>query len=66
MAYPAMKVAIEFDGWDAHRLRRHFDDDRARTIELQLAGWLVLPFTSRSTETDVVDAVRRALAQRSG
>jgi hypothetical protein len=66
IAYPDSKIAIEYDGWDTHRLRRHFDDDRVRTIELQLAGWLVLPFTSRSPEADVVDRVGRALAQRLG
>jgi very-short-patch-repair endonuclease len=66
LAYPDVKVAIEFDGWETHQLRRHFDDDRVRTIALQLAGWLVLLFTSRSTEGDVVDKVRRALANRSG
>jgi very-short-patch-repair endonuclease len=64
LAYPDVKIAIDFDGWDSHRMRRHFDDDRARSIELQLAGWLVLPFTSRSTESDVVDKVGRALAKR--
>ena len=64
LAYPGQKIAIEFDGWDTHRLRRHFDEDRARTIELQLAGWFVLAFTSRSTPAEVADKVRRALAQR--
>jgi very-short-patch-repair endonuclease len=64
LAYPEPKIAIEYDGWDTHRLRRHFDDDRTRTIELQLAGWLVLPFTSRSTEAVVLDTVGRALARR--
>jgi hypothetical protein len=63
-AYPGPRIAIEFDGWDSHRLRRHFDDDRVRTIDLQLAGWIVLPFTSRSTAADVVDKVGRALARR--
>jgi hypothetical protein len=64
LAYAELRIAIEFDGWDSHRLRRHFDDDRVRTIDLQLAGWIVLPFTSRSTQADVVDKVSRALARR--
>jgi hypothetical protein len=64
LAYPELKIAVEFDGWDRHQMRRRFDDDRARTIDLQLCGWLVLPFTSRSTRTEVVDKVGRARAQR--
>jgi hypothetical protein len=64
LAYPDLKIAIEFDGWDRHQMRRRFDDDRARTIDLQLAGWLVLPFTSRSSRIEVVDKVGRARAQR--
>jgi very-short-patch-repair endonuclease len=64
LAYPAERIAIEYDGWDSHRQRRHFDDDRVRTIDLQLEGWLVLPFTSRSTADEVVAKVGRALATR--
>jgi very-short-patch-repair endonuclease len=66
LAYPEPKIVIEYDGWDTHRLRRHFDDDRVRTADLQLAGWLVLAFTSRSTEPEVVSKVGKALAQRAG
>ena len=64
LAYPDLKIAIEFDGWDRHQIRRRFDDDRARTVDLQLAGWLVLPFTSATLRTVVVDKVREARAQR--
>jgi hypothetical protein len=64
LAYPDLKIAIEFDGWDRHQMRRRFDDDRARTIDLQLAGWLVLVFTSRSSQIEVVEKVGQARAQR--
>jgi hypothetical protein len=64
MAYPDLKIAIEFDGWDTHQARRRFNNDRARTIDLQLAGWLVLPFTSQTTRETVIAKVTEARAQR--
>jgi very-short-patch-repair endonuclease len=64
LAYPELKIAIELDGWDTHRTRSAFDDDRARANALVLAGWIVLRFTSRSTADEVVEAVRAAFVQR--
>jgi very-short-patch-repair endonuclease len=64
LAYPELKIAIELDGWDTHRTRSAFDDDRARANALVLAGWIVLRFTSRSTAEEVVEAVRVAFVQR--
>ena len=55
---------VDTDGWDVHRTRSAFDDDRARANALVLAGWIVLRFTSRSTVEDVVDAIRAAFVQR--
>jgi hypothetical protein len=66
LAYLELKIAIEFDGWDRHQARRRFDTDRARTIDLQLAGWLVLPFTSRTSRDEVVAKVAQARAKRLG
>lgn len=60
LSYPELKIAIEFDGWEHHQTRRKFDDDRARAGELQLADWLVLQFTSRSTPLEVVGRVAQA------
>jgi len=65
LAYPDLKIAIEFDGWDRHQMRRKFDDDRARSGDLQLAGWMVLQFTSNSTEQEVIGKVGRARALQS-
>lgn len=39
------RVAVEVDGWDAHRGRGAFQRDRTKTNELTLAGWTVLRFT---------------------
>jgi hypothetical protein len=64
LAYPDQLIAIEYDGWDAHRSRRSFAGDRARQNELEIRGWLVLRFTSASMRDDVVRAVSAALATR--
>jgi very-short-patch-repair endonuclease len=59
------KVVVEYDGYDAHgRLRTAFDGDRDRIAELELAGYLVIPVTSKTTRTVLVDRVQRALEQR--
>ncbi|HEX2047227.1 MAG TPA: type IV toxin-antitoxin system AbiEi family antitoxin domain-containing protein [Acidimicrobiales bacterium] len=63
LAYPAAKLAIELLGWEFHGGRSAFDDDRARTNALVLAGWTVLEFTSRSPDATIVAAVRTVLAQ---
>jgi hypothetical protein len=62
-AYPAHKIAIEFDGFGEHGLLRStFDDDRVRGNALALSGWLVLHFTTRSTAAEIAERTREALA----
>ena len=63
--YMPHKVVVEYDGYDAHgRLRTAFDGDRDKLAELELAGYLVIPATSKTTRTVLVDRVKRALDQR--
>ncbi len=57
------KLAVELDGWKYHSGRDMFVADRARDVELQLAGWTVLRFTD-STIASMVPAIR-ALVGRS-
>lgn len=52
LAYPELKVAIELVGWDPHRGREAFDDDKARADELVADGWRVLEITSRHAPDD--------------
>ncbi|MGH9266406.1 MAG: type IV toxin-antitoxin system AbiEi family antitoxin domain-containing protein, partial [Acidimicrobiales bacterium] len=68
LAYPAARLAIELNGWEFHKSRSAFDDDRARVNALVLAGWTVLEFTSRSSDATIVGSVTTALARcgRSG
>lgn len=67
LAYPPpIKIAIETDGWGPHKGRTPFSGDRAKIRALELAGYLVLPYTSDTPRLTVVREVRQALEQRSG
>jgi hypothetical protein len=58
LAYPKLKVAIEYDG-DHHRDRATFRRDVARLNALRAAGWTVLRFTA----DDVLRYPERVIAQ---
>lgn len=58
MAYPELKLAIEYDGWDSHRTRTSFDHDRLRANVLVANGWTVLRFTSAMTDAQIADVAR--------
>jgi very-short-patch-repair endonuclease len=64
LAYPELKIGIEYDGWDPHRTRSAFDGDRRRQNPLELRGWLMLRYTSASTRELVVAEISEALALR--
>lgn len=61
LAYPHLKIGIEYDGWDTHRPRSSFDADRERDNALRIAGWTTLHFTSRSVRSEVVRTVEAAI-----
>jgi very-short-patch-repair endonuclease len=46
LAWPEVKVAVEFDGFVPHSTRRVFDDDRARQNDLVADGWTVFRVTA--------------------
>lgn len=58
VAWPGIKLAVEFDGWEFHKDYEHFVEDRRRDVELVRRGWTVLRFTASSMDT-LVDAVRQ-------
>ncbi len=64
LAYPELKLAIEIDGWEHHRTRSAFDDDRVRANDLVVAGWNLLRFTSTMTDGHAVEIVGAALSQK--
>lgn len=58
-------LVLEIDGWEIHRTREAFENDRRRRNELELAGYRVLNFTWRHLVDDpqwVIDCVLRGLA----
>ena len=58
LAYPARRLAIELDGWEFHRTRTAFDDDRARANLLVTHGWTLVRFTSCSQDDEIVGCLR--------
>jgi very-short-patch-repair endonuclease len=63
LAYPQIKLAIEYDG-DHHRERGQFQRDVARLNRLRLLGWTVLRFTADDVlrhPDRVVEQVKAAL-----
>ena len=66
VAYPDAEVAVEFDGWDAHRGFEAFHGDRERARLLVAAGWRLLHVTARTTPAELVRDVRALLLRRAG
>lgn len=61
--WPAARLIVELDGWDTHRRRRSFEDDRRRDAALLVAGWRVvrITWTRLHDEPAVVAAQLHAL-----
>lgn len=62
-AYPAVRLAIEVDGFGPHATRSVFDSDRVRVNDLVLGGWTVVRFTSNTTDEQIGTTVAAALAR---
>ena len=65
-AYPADRIAIEFDGWEAHGTFEAFHTDRERARLLVAAGWRLVLVTARTTPSDLVRDVGALLRRRAG
>jgi very-short-patch-repair endonuclease len=50
-------LVVETDGWEGHRGRQAFEDDRARDAYLRLQGYEVLRFSWRQIFADVASVV---------
>jgi hypothetical protein len=64
LAFPAARVAIEYDGRDIHSQFDVFTRDRQRQNDLVAAGWVVLRYTAedlRLRRHAIVAEVRRAV-----
>jgi very-short-patch-repair endonuclease len=51
-AWPAERLIVETDGWQAHGTRAAFEADRRRDAELIAAGWRVMRITWRRIERE--------------
>jgi len=65
------KTIVELDGWEWHKTRRTFEEDRRKAAALEAAGYRVLRFTWRQVkreQTAVAAAIKpsRARAARRG
>jgi len=63
--WPRQRLIVELDGYAFHRTRAAFERDRARDLDLQLAGYRVLRITSVRLDREraaVATAVRSLLA----
>jgi very-short-patch-repair endonuclease len=66
-AWPAERVIVETDGWNFHRNRFAFEDDRARDAYLAARGWIVVRITWRRLRKQpmlVMVQLGQTLAQR--
>jgi very-short-patch-repair endonuclease len=46
------RLVVGVDGWETHRSRKAFHDDRRRDQLLRLHGWEILRFTDRDVRRD--------------
>jgi very-short-patch-repair endonuclease len=67
-AWPAERLIVETDGWQAHGTRRAFEDDRRRDARLTAAGYRVVRITWRrlEREPEAVAAQLRLLLEAEG
>lgn len=68
LAYPRLKIAVEYDGEPWHTSEEQRETDRKRRQALRAAGWIVIVVTKadlRGTAEDAwLGALRQALAER--
>ncbi len=67
LAYPELRIAIEYEG-DGHREARRWERDIERRELLEDAGWRIIRVTHRALVGDpdvVVERIRRARSARS-
>lgn len=62
LAFPHLKIAIEYDGRAVHEREDVFTRDRQRQNELVRAGWLVLRFTAFDLRHGAASAVAAVIA----
>lgn len=69
LAYPELRLGIDYDDWHTHGSRTAFDRDRTRGNRLAAAGWTLLHVTSGMSDGQavaVVEAAYRRLTRERG
>lgn len=66
IALPEYRVAIEYQGVDAHATAAAVVDDSEKITELQLAGWFVVLVTKKTTQAEFLHSIRTAIRRQSG
>jgi hypothetical protein len=64
-AWPRHRLVVETDGWEYHRTRAAFENDRRRDAALARAGWRTLRFTHRQiagAPNEVAETLRAGTA----
>ncbi|HEY2603692.1 MAG TPA: DUF559 domain-containing protein [Thermoleophilaceae bacterium] len=62
MLWEDRRVIVELDTWDFHGTHEAFERDRARDIELQLLGYVVIRITGRRLRHERAEVVRQLRA----
>jgi very-short-patch-repair endonuclease len=60
--FPSHRLVVETDGWETHRTRKAFEDDRAKDAALTAAGYIVVRFTWRQLRYDPQTVAERIKA----
>ena len=60
--WPAHRVVAEVDGWEFHRERPQFEEDRRRGVAHRIAGYEVLRFSALQVEHEADSVVAALLA----
>ena len=63
LAYPEMRIAIEYEG-DGHREQGRWDRDIDRYAALEAAGWIVVRVTKAHLARDGARCIARVAAAR--
>ena len=58
MWWPAERLVVELDGYQFHKSRKQFEEDRLKDVKLLLAGCRVLRVTQRRIQSDAEGLLR--------
>jgi very-short-patch-repair endonuclease len=56
--WPDARLIAEVDGWESHRMRSAFEEDRARDARLAVLGYEVVRFTWRQVTDDAAGVAK--------